>query len=279
MGEMKMNTPKPKFPWLYLLLAYGLTWIFWIPLALTRQDYQTSPILLAVMFLGVFGPGIAGIVMTYREQGKEGGKDFWRRVLDFRRISLKWYALIIFLFPVLHMISIGINHWLGGDPPEFAFIKEALAMPAGILIVTLLYLLQSTLEELGWRGYMLDRLQAIWKPLTASLVLGVAHAFWHLPLFWIVGTNQSRYLSGVEFALFVAFVTSGSFYSTWCYNDNQRSTLAVILFHMSTNLALDAFLLPGTGEYLFKIVAMFGAVLIAIAWSLPSWKQKRVTSI
>jgi hypothetical protein len=48
---------------------------------------------------------------------------------------------------------------------------------------------------------------------------------------------------------------------------------------MSTNLALDAFLLPGTGEYLFKIVAMFGAVLIAIAWSLPSWKQKRVTSI
>jgi hypothetical protein len=37
-----------KFSWRYLLLAYGLTWLFWIPIALTRTDYQTSPILLAV---------------------------------------------------------------------------------------------------------------------------------------------------------------------------------------------------------------------------------------
>jgi uncharacterized protein len=273
-----MNASKPKFPWLYVLLAYGLTWLFWIPVALTRQDYQASPILLAVVFLGVFGPGIAGITMTYREQGKQGGRDFWHRVFDFRRISLKWYALIFLLFPVLHLIAIAINHWLGGSPPEFAFIKEAISMPAGILIVVILYLLQSALEELGWRGYMLDRLQAIWKPLTASLVLGVAHAFWHLPLFWIIGTNQSRYLSGIDFTLFVAFVIAGSFYSTWCYNDNRRSTLAVILLHTVANLALDTFLLPGTGEYIFKIVAALGAVIIAIAWILPSWKRKQVLS-
>ena len=269
---------KFQFPWLYLLLAYGLTWLFWIPVALTRHDYQTSPFLLAVVFLGVFGPGIAGIILTYREQGKEGGRDFWHRVFDFRRISFKWYLLILLLFPALHMISIGINYWLGGDPPEFAFIKESLAMPAGILVVVILYLLQSALEELGWRGYMLDRLQVIWKPLTASLVLGVFHAFWHLPLFWIVGTNQSRYLSGVEFTLFVVFVTSGSFFNTWCYNENRRSTLAVILLHTVANLSLDTFMLSGTGEYIFKIVAALGGVLIAIAWMLPTLKQKQVTS-
>ena len=273
-----MNTRKSKFPWLYLLLAYGLTWLFWIPIALTRQDYQTSPALLAIFFLGVFGPGIAGIVMTYREQGREGGRDFWRRVFDFRRIRIKWYALILLLFPVLHLISIATNHWLGGDPPEFAFIKEAMAMPAGLLIVAILYLLQSALEELGWRGYMLDRLQASWKPLIASLILGVFHTFWHLPLFWMVGTNQSRYLSGIDFSLFIVFVLAGSIYSTWCYNDNRRSTLAVILLHTVANLSLDTFLLPGTGEYIFKIVTAFGAVLIAIAWSLPSPKRKLVPS-
>jgi membrane protease YdiL (CAAX protease family) len=267
-----------KFPWFYLLLAYGWAWLFWIPIALTRQDYQTSPILLAGMFLGACGPGMAGIVLTYREQGKEGGRDFWRRVFDFRRISLKWYALILLLFPALHLIAIAINHWLGGAPPKFAFIKESMAMPAGILVVMILYLLQSALEELGWRGYMLDRLQAIWKPLTSSLILGIFHALWHLPLFWIVGTNQSRYLSVTAFVLFVAFVTSGSFYNTWCYNDNRRSTLAVILLHTVTNLSLDTFMLTGTGEYIFKIVAAVGAALIAIAWSLPSWKQKQIVS-
>src|SRR3990172_4700409 len=101
-----MNAPKSEFPWLYVLLAYGLAWIFWIPVGLTKRDYQTSSMLLAAMFLGVFGPGIAGIIMTYREQGKEGGHDFWRRVFDFRRISLKWYVLILLLFPALHLIAI-----------------------------------------------------------------------------------------------------------------------------------------------------------------------------
>ena len=274
-----MKSPKPRFPWLYLLLAYGLTWLFWIPIALTRQDYQTSPILLVGMFLGVFGPSVAGIIMTYREQGKEGGRDFWRRVFDLHRISIKWYVLILLLFPVLHLISILINHWLGGSPPEFAFVKEAVVMPAGVLIVVLLYLLQSALEEFGWRGYMLDRLQALWKPLTASLTLGVSHAFWHLPLFWVVGTNQSRYLSVIDFSLFIAFVLAGSIYSTWCYNDNRRSTLAVILLHTATNLALDIFLLPGTGEYIFKIVFALSAAVIAFVWILSSRKQNQTISI
>jgi membrane protease YdiL (CAAX protease family) len=273
-----MNNTKPQFPWRYLLLAYGLAWIFWIPVALTQQDYKESPLLLAIVFLGVFGPGIAGITLTYRELGREGGRDFWRRVFDFRRISLKWYALILLIYPALHLISIAINAWLGGEPPQFTFIKEAIAMPAGLLIVAILYLLQSALEELGWRGYMLDRLQAIWKPLTASVFLGISHALWHLPLFWIVGTNQSRYLSVVDFSLFVAFVVAGSFYNTWCYNANQRSTLAVILLHTIANLALDTFLLPGTGEYIFKIVTVLTAVAIAIAWALPSRKQNQVIS-
>lgn len=145
--------------------------------------------------------------------------------------------------------------------------------------MVILYLLQSALEELGWRGYMLDRLQIIWKPLTASLVLGIFHAFWHLPLFWIVGTNQSRYLSGIDFTLFFVFVLAGSIYSTWCYNDNNRSTLAVILLHTIANLALDTFMMSGTGEYIFKIVAAVGAVMIAIAWMLPSWKRKQVQLI
>jgi len=49
---------------MYLLLAYGLTWLFWIPVALTGQDYQASPVLLAVTLVGVFGPGAAGIILT-----------------------------------------------------------------------------------------------------------------------------------------------------------------------------------------------------------------------
>jgi hypothetical protein len=76
---------------------------------------------------------------------------------------------------------------------------------------------------------------------------------------------------------FVAFVISGSFFSTWCYNANRRSMLSVILLHTVANLSLDTFLLSGVGEYIFKIVAFFGSLIIAIYWSLPPRKLEQIS--
>lgn len=274
-----MNAPKPKFPWLYLLLAYGLAWIFWIPVALSGQNYQQSPELLALMFLGTFGPGIAGIILTYREQGHAGRKDYWQWVFDFRRISPKWYALIFLLFPALQLLAIAVTKWMGGNPPDFAFVDENLSAPISILGVIVLYLLQAGLEELGWRGYMLDRLQQSWKPLPASLILGLVHTLWHLPTFWIIGTNQSNWTSGIEPLAFIGFVVAGSIYSTWCYNDNQRSILATILLHTVGNLAAAIFAMTGPGKHVFTILLSFSAAIIAIAWLLPSRKRNQVQSV
>jgi len=273
-----MKTSKPNFPWLYLLLAYGLAWVFWFPVVWTRQDYQKSPLLLTLVLIGTFGPGIAGIILVYRQFDKESRRDYWHRVFDSRRISFKWYVLILLLFPAMHLVSIMVNSWMGGNPPQFEFIKEAVAMPIGIPVALLLYLLQASLEELGWRGYMLDRLQAFWKPLTASLILGIFHAFWHLPMFWVVGTNQSRWLNLPDFTLFIAFVLASSIYTTWCYNDNRRSILAAAFLHTMGNLSLDTFMLTGTGENIFNVIFILGAVSVAIAWMLPMWKQKQIAS-
>jgi len=275
---IKINTSNHKFPWLYLILAYGLTWIFWIPIALTGQNYQQSHLLLVLMFLGVFGPGFTGICLTYREQGSNGWKDYWHRVFDFRRVSIKWYTLIFLLFPALHFIAIGITKWLGGSPPDFAFVKETMSTPTGILMVLVLYLVQAGLEELGWRGYMLDRLQEYWKPLSASLILGVVHMLWHLPTFWIIGTNQSSWKSGIEPLAFIGFVVAGSIYSSWCYNDNRRSILSTILLHAVGNLSAIIFVMAGPGKHVFTILLSLSAVVIAVAWMVPSRKQNQVVS-
>jgi membrane protease YdiL (CAAX protease family) len=250
--------------------------MFWIPVALTGQDFRQSPLLLAAMFLGVFGPGISGIVLTYREQGREGGRDYWRRVFDFRRISFSGYLMIFLLFPVLQVIAVVINHWLGGSPVEFAFVKESMSEPTSIILVVALYLLQAGLEELGWRGYMLDRLQLFWNPLSASLVLGIFHTFWHLPTFWIIGTNQSGWKSGLEPLAFIAFVVAGSILSTWCYNSNHRSILATTLLHAIGNLAAIIFALTGSGKHIFSVLLSLTAMIIALTWTCPPRKQECV---
>ena len=242
-------------------------------MALTGQDYQGSPLLVAVVLVGVFGPGAAGIMLTYIEGGKAGGKDFWRRVVDVRRIRPVWYGILILLWPVLHLVAIGLNQLMGGDAPGFEFIRELAAQPMGMLVVVILYFAQAGLEELGWRGYMLDQVQAVMKPLGASLVVGISHALWHLPLFWVAGTNQVKWGFGLDFWLFVAVVVAGSIYSTWCYNDNSRSTLAVILLHFTYNLSWDIFTALGRQQRIYNLLAVSGALVIGTIWVIRMRRQ------
>jgi len=73
--------------WIFIALAYGLTWIFWIPLALSGQDVMAGPLVIPLL-LGGFGPSIAGIIMNYHTQDKAGRRDFWRRSINFKQIGL-----------------------------------------------------------------------------------------------------------------------------------------------------------------------------------------------
>lgn len=264
-GEASGN----RFPWSFVFLAYGLAWVFWLPVALSGQNYQQSPLLMAGMFLGVFGPGIAGLLLTYREQGREGGRDFWRRVFDFRRIRPVWYAVILLLFPVMQLAAVGVTRWLGGSPPDFAAAQGQLSTAGGILAMMVLYLLQAGLEELGWRGYLLDRLQQRWNPLPATLILGALHTFWHLPTFWIVGTNQSNWMTGIGPLAFAGFVMGSAVFATWVYNANRRSTLAAILLHAVGNLCATIFAMRGLGEHMFTLLLVLGATALALSWARP----------
>ena len=120
---------------------------------------------------------------------------------------------------------------------------------------------------------MLDRLQARWSPLTASLVLGICHALWHLPLFWVMGTNQIELGFGPDFLLFVASGLAASIYFTWCYNDNRRSVLAVTLLHFAGNLSLDLFTVPGPQFRIYQLLHIAVAVVIAAGWLRGSHRQ------
>ncbi len=255
-----------QIPWSYLLLAYALAWIFWIPLALTGRDYQSSPLLIFLMLVGVFGPGIAGIILTYKEGGREGGREFWQRAFDFHRIHPGWVGMILLFFPGLCLIAIAIYYFLNGSFPSFEMLKQMALQPASFLIIPFLYLIQAGFEELGWRGYMLDRVQAIWKPMSASLIVGVFHAFWHLPLFWVAGTNQITMGFGLDFWIFIGLVLAGSIYSTWCYNSNGRSILAVTLLHTASNLSPDLFTEPGMERRIYFLIVILGAIVVAAFW-------------
>ncbi|HYP46602.1 MAG TPA: CPBP family intramembrane glutamic endopeptidase, partial [Propionibacteriaceae bacterium] len=62
-------------------------------------------------------------------------------------------------------------------------------MPLGGALPLLLsqLVLHLLTEEAGWRGFALPRLRVLLGPVTASLVLGLVWAAWHIPMFFVSG--------------------------------------------------------------------------------------------
>lgn len=265
----------------YFLLTYAFSWLIWIPMAIASQgvSYANGDMnrYLILLLLGAFSPSIIGIFMTTRTKDKAGRRDFWRRVIDFRRISLGWYAFIALVFPAVMGAAFLIEKFLGGSIPSLEGAFQTLANPAALLYLVITMIIGGPLaEELGWRGFALDHLQEKLSPLQSSLALGFLHALWHLPLFFIAGTYQGD----VGFAtplywIFVVQVTIGAVFPTWAYNYNQRSILTAILLHFTSNFTLTlvaqlGHALPLRTEIIRTLVlAVIAAALVYV------WKPKQ----
>jgi hypothetical protein len=99
-------------------------------------------------------------------------------------------------------------------------------------------------------------------------MIGAFHAFWHLPLFWVVGTNQIKMGFGIGFFFFIAFVIASSIFTTWCYIRNGSSTLAATLLHCTGNLNFDIFATaPESMKHRIYIILMvLGALMVILTW-------------
>jgi membrane protease YdiL (CAAX protease family) len=271
-----MTGKSASFPWKFLLLGFGLSWSAWIPVAITGKDYQSSVILLMGVLVGAFGPGLGAIVLTYINRDQEDFQEFRNRIYELHRVRPSWILIILGLWPFFHATAIGITYLLGYTTPESPFLAELQARPNTIPLIVFLYFLQSGVEEIGWRGYLQEKLGNLYSIPISVLITGVIHTIWHLPLFWIVGTNQIKMGFGSEFLIFIGFVISGAVYSAWCYYGNNRSVLAVALFHTTANLSFDIFAYaPGTLKHMiFVLLLVAGA--IPLLWYLrrtPPEKQ------
>lgn len=100
-------------PWVYFALAYGWTWAFWMLAAILEISMNTSSGT-GLLMLGLFGPAIAGIGLTYLTEDKGGRSDYWQRVIDIRRISIRWYLVIFLLYPAISLLAALLDVLTGG---------------------------------------------------------------------------------------------------------------------------------------------------------------------
>lgn len=238
----------------YFLLAFALFWGL-IPLAIITP---TLPLL-----LGVFTPTMAAVIVSSLAGGKQEVKHLLQRVLIWR-VGMGWVVAAWSIPLLCGLITLLAATWFGVTvTPQFSLL------PMGFLFFVL-----AIGEEIGWRGYALPKLlnEHGLRPLQASLMLGVIHATFHLPLWFAPGLTPPIYSIGSFFASSLCF---GVLW-TWLYRNTRESVLIAAMFHGAVNLFGNMFYL-GIPAPLLNWLMPAGyallAVIVIIVYRWPANKQ------
>lgn len=165
--------------WLYLAVAFGMTWPLWF-IGWLIAGYKLPLPLFPVLVIGSFGPLVGAIVATWHEGGPRNALRFLSRALNVR---MGWSVFLVsfFLLPTLAVLIELFHAALTNGPPKFTMtVAEA---PETYLF---LFILGGTLaEEYGW-SLLSDELDEVLPLVSSTFVLGIIWAVWHIPLFFIV---------------------------------------------------------------------------------------------
>ena len=252
----------------YFIFALGWSTVFWTASALLSPGEDPSQ---SVLFLiGGAGPLIAALVLTYTREDRRTRGDFWVRAYDSRRIRWPWSAATLLLHPAIILIAFGLGAAFGDPAPTLN--PRAGSLTSLLTLAFFVFWFGPLPEELGWRGFALDRLQVRQTALVASLILGSVWALWHVPLFFIPGTFQFELGFGSARAwIFLLSNIPLSVLITWVFNNTDRSTLSAVLIHWTGNL---------TGALLPKsdLVAGLELVLLVVAAAVvvAGWGAQRL---
>lgn len=251
---------------LFFILTLLSSWLLFGS-AITAGMVSTAFPGMLLHILGGFGPSIIAVIIVLWKYPPEERREFWRSVLDFRRIRPVWWMITLFLTPLIVGIAILLDVLLGSPQPDWTTLKALVADPLSLIITTIMMIVAGALsEELGWRGLALEKLQSKYSPFVATIILAPIWYVWHLPLFSFKGTTQFGWgWFTPMFWFFLGVVLCLSFLFTSAYNRNGKSTLAVILFHFSFNYSLALFSPLSLRTWEFMLIGLAFAAIVL--WS------------
>jgi uncharacterized protein len=261
----------------FFAFSHGWTWLFWAAAAFLGASIWEMPAVI-LFYVGGAGVMLGGMVMSGVLRGRNGIKELGRRTVDPRLIGGPWWAVILLTFPVLTLMAAAIAALTGTSlqPLDLGGTWDLLLHPGRLLTFLFFILIVGPLpEEIGWRGYLLDRLQRRWQALFASLFIAAAWWLWHLPLFLLPG-----YFDAFDHAppgpLHLLYgIVPGAILYTWVYNNTNRSVLAVILFHFMQNLSGEMLGISPEARQVQLVLIMVLAVAVVLWWGPDRLAPKR----
>lgn len=195
----------------FVVLAFAITWIAFIPF------YRAGGEDIAWF---TFGPFVSAVVISAIQGGWTKVRALLASIVKWR-VPPVWYLVAIGMPVAVQVLAIWLNPLFGSAAPNWANVP---AITAIAVMVALLLVFSGPLgEEPGWRGFALPAFLRERGALSASLVLGVIWAAWHLPL---VLLNDYSISSAIN-------VMAAAVVFTWLYQNSAGSVLPAIFMHAS----------------------------------------------
>ena len=243
----------------YVLIALGISWA--VVIAVIAFGLPTNFLTIVAI---TAGPALAGLIMTAVAEGGAGVVRLLRRLLLWR-VPFVWYLFALAGIPAIFILG---TVFLPGAVTSFDPLTPATWLSYLWLFPIVMVVGGPLLEEIGWRGFALSRLEARWGPLTGTILLGLLWAAWHFPQYLMADwAAQNGGFTLKSVGLFTLVVVPITVIFTWVFNNTRGSLLLAILLHTSVN-TFSVFIGPlfpaQTGGQLNGLVGFGGAALLII---------------
>ena len=161
--------------------------------------------------------------------------------LGLRRLGLRSWpaalgiaAVMVLLVPYGAATLLGTAELIPGHPTPASWLNGSVNLVINLAMATVLALT----EEVGWRGYLLPRVQAVISRRRAALVVGFIHGLFHLPLVLLTTTYDSVGSRWIIAPTMVATLTFAGVLYAWL-KDRSNSVWPVAFAHGAANTVID----------------------------------------
>lgn len=227
-----------RVPMRFFVVTFLWSWVVWVPLALAGLGIVpldvdlVAGLAVPAAMLGAFGPAVGAVAAIWSLEGRAALGRFLRRFASLRFGARAWIAM----FGVLGALS-AVAWYLPeafGEPRLPMLLPSAAAFPIWLVLMVLL---GGGQEEVGWRAYAMEPLEARFGLWGGNVVLGLVWVFWHLPLWFVPGSSQ-EHMPVLAFAMGTVGV---SFFFSWVIKASGGRPLAGLVAHGAYNAYIALF--------------------------------------
>ncbi len=253
---------------IYLTIAFSLA----IVIALSFRHAGIG------VLLSAFIPVVSVVIVTFTATPRGERRALWGS-FGLRRSGKQAWAFAA-LVPMLMALSaygvavvLGVGHLRELDVSGNSLVDWSLNLVSSLVLMSVIFLG----EEIGWRAYMLPRVQQLTSRRRAGLVTGFVHGCFHLPLILIATTYDQFGSRWFVAPMVVATLTFGGVFYAYLW-DRTGTVWPVSIAHGAVNIAFGlggaavvgshtrmAYVADESGLATFVVVAAVAVVLLTRA--------------